>query len=248
MSRLSYRRLGRHGASRYAGALLATFLLLATESATPASGQLVDRGTFRILVDGREIGTEEFRIERRGTGDAQTTFASSRISLRDGREIVTLLRLVGPDLVLAEYSASETGADTTSVRLARSGEHLRAISTTKWGEKMRSYRARPATFVLDAGVAHHYFVFGRFAEDGTARQTLHAFSRGSEGLAAVVVMDAGQESIELGGESLEATRVDFSTGDGTGTVWFDGSGRLRLVRVTLADGSFVAEKVPDSGR
>lgn len=227
---------------RSAAVPAAACLLSLAGSATSVAGQLEDRGSFRILADGAEIGSEEFTIERRGTGDAQITIASSRITMRDGREIATLLRAVGPDLVLAEYAASEIGADTASVQLVRLGDQLRARSETKWGERIRTYTARPGTCVLDEGVAHHYFVLGRFAAGDAAQKTVHAFSRTSEGLESVEVVDAGQESIELGGERMEATRVEFSSGDGTGTAWFDGSGRL--IRVALPGGGLVFERVP----
>ena len=192
------------------------------------------------LVPGTRL--EEFTIERRGTGDAQITIASSRITMNDGREIATLLRAVGPDLVLAEYAASEIGADTASVQLVRLGDQLRARSETKWGERIRTYTARPGTCVLDEGVAHHYFVLGRFVAGGSVEKTVHAFSRATEGLESVKVLDAGQESIELGSERMEATRVEFHSGDGTGTAWFDGSGRL--MRVALPGGGLVFERAP----
>ena len=237
MSHLSVSALPGRSAAVFA----ATCLLSMAGSAAPVAGQLEDRGSFRILADGAEIGTEQFTIERRGTGDAQITIASSRITMRDGRDIATLLRLVGPGLVLSEYAASEIGADTTSVQLVRLGDQLRARSETKWGERVRTYTARPGTCVLDGGVAHHYFVLGRFAAGESVRRTVHAFSRAGDGLESVNVLDARQESIELGGERMEATRIDFSDGDGTGTVWFDGSGRL--MRVARPGGGLVFERV-----
>ena len=215
--------------------------MLVAGPALPVAGQLVDRGTFRILAGGREVGTEDFTIQRRGAGDAQTTYARGRVNMRDGRELETRLWMVGPELALVEYVANRTGADTASVELARTGEHFRALTTDQWGERMRSYRARPATFVLDEGVAHHYFVLGRFIAADSLLQTVHAYSRGAEDLEPMELLGAAQENIELGGEQLEVTRVSFSTGDGTGAAWFDGS--RRLVRVALPGGAVVAEIV-----
>ena len=221
-------------------ALALAFLFLAAGSAASVAGQLVDRGTFRILEDGREVGREEFTIQRLGTGDAQTTLARGAISMRDGRELETILQVVGPELILVEYSAKETGPDTASISLARAGDRFQARTMTEWGEKVRGYRARPATFVLDEGVAHHYFVLGRFTARDTIQQTLYAFSRVSEGLEPIVVLNAAPESLELGGERIEATRIQFGDGDGAGTAWFDGSGRL--MRVSLPGKGFVAER------
>ncbi len=220
-------------------------LLLAAAVFAPvhASGaaleaQLVDRGTFRILVNGREVGSEQFTIQRLGTGAARTTVARGTVSMHDGRRLDTLLEMVGPELFLAEYAARETGADTLSVTLSATGNRLRTRTTTGWGHRVRGYRARPATFVLDDGVAHHYFVLGEFTADDAAHSTLHVFSRVSEGLETVEVAGATPESIELGGERIEVTRIDFGSGDGAGSAWFDGSGRL--VRVSLPGRGFVA--------
>ena len=161
--------------------------------------------------------------------------------MRDGRVLETFLQMVGSERVLVEYRANRTGADPATVELARTGDHFRARTVDQWGERMRSYRARPATFVLDEGVAHHYFVLERFIADDSLQRTLHAFSRGAEDLEPMELLGATQENIELGGEQVEVTRVGFSTGDGTGAAWFDGS--RRLVRVSLPGGAVVAEIV-----
>lgn len=215
-------------------------------SGTMLAAQLVDRGAFRILADGREVGWEQFTIQRQGTGDARTTVARGTVSMRDGRTLDTLLELVGPGLILVEYAAEETGEDTLSVTVSRTGNRLRTRSTTSWGNKVRGYLARPATFVLDEGVAHHYFVLGEILAPGefdagdAVRRTLHVFSRASEGLEPVEVSGTAPGSIEIGGERIEATRIDFGGGDRAGSAWFDGSGRL--VRVSLPGRGFVAER------
>lgn len=204
------------------------------------SAQLVERGAFRIWIDGAEAGSEQFTIQRQGSGDAQTTEARSVISMHDGRRLDTLLEVVGPELAIVRYAAVETGADTLSVTLSRTGRRLRTRTTTEWGLRVRGYRARPGTFVLDEGVAHHYFVLGELTAEGPAGRTVHVFSRASEGIEPIEVSPPAPESIELGGERIEATRIDFGSGEGAGTVWFDGSGRL--VRVSLPGRGFVAER------
>ncbi len=221
------------------------FLVAAALAAGPVSGatltaQLVERGTFRIWVNGSEVGLEEFTIQRQGTGNAQTTEARSIVSMQDGRRLDTLLEVVGPELALVQYAALETGADTLSVTLSRTGNRLRTRTISDWGLKVRGYRARPSTFVFDEGVAHHYFVLGELAAEDSAGRTLYVFSRVSDGIVPIEVAGAAPESIELAGERIEATRIDFGTGDGAGSVWFDGSGSL--VRVSLPGRGFVAER------
>ena len=160
--------------------------------------------------------------------------------MRDGRRLETLLEVVGPELTLVQYAAVETGTDTMSVTLSRTGDRLRTQTITEWGLKRRGYRARRTTLVLDEGVAHHYFVLGELASQGAAGRTLHAFSRAREAIQPITVASPTAESIELGGERMEATRFDFGSGEAAGAAWFDGSGRL--VRVSLPGRGFLAER------
>lgn len=206
------------------------------------AAQVLERGTFRLWIDGTEAGSEQFTIQRQGTGGAQTTEARSIVSMRDGRRLDTHLEVVGPELTLVQYLAVETGPDTMSVTLSRTGDRLRTRTVTDWGLRVRGYRARPATFVFDEGVAHHYFVLAGFAAADAVGRTMHVFSRASDGIKPIEVTGTAPETIELGGERIEATRVDFGSGVAAGTVWFDGSGRL--VRVSLPGRGFVAERSP----
>ena len=159
--------------------------------------------------------------------------------MRDGRRLDTHL-VVGPEFTLDQYLAVETGPDTMSVTLSRTGDRLRTRTTTDWGLRVRGYRARPATFVFDEGVAHHYFVLVELAAGDSGGRTLHVFSRVSEGIKPIQVAGPTPETIVLDRERIEATRIDFGSGEAAGTAWFDGSGRL--VRVSLPGRGFVAER------
>lgn len=215
----------------------AVLALIAPEG---ARGQLVDRGAFRLSVDGAEVGTEEFTIQREGSGDAQVTLARGTIAMRDGRTVTTLLRLRGTAMILNEYSAIVTGADTLAVRVVRAGNRLRTRTEASRGEEERAYRARPSSVIFDERVAHHYFILGAL-EDGAAVHILAPLAEREEAAARLVT---GSETIQLGGERVATTRVRFGSGEGGGTVWFDGSGRL--VRVHLEGRGFLAERLPGS--
>ena len=206
-----------------------------------ADGQLVlDRGIFRLFVDGEEAGEEEFTIQRIGTGDAQATLARGTVTMNDGRTVVTVLRLESPAMLLNEYEAMVTGTDTLAVRVVRTGDRLRTRTVASWGEEMREYRARATTVLFDEGVAHHYFLLAQILERGGETASLHAFAPLSEREEAAARLSVGSETIMLEGERVEATRIGFGSGQGAGTAWFDGSGRL--VRVSLPARGFAAER------
>ncbi len=215
--------------------------ILAAALPVGAHGQLVlDRGTFRLFVDGEEAGAEEFTIQRIGTGDAQVTLARGTVTMNDGRTLVTVLRLESPAMVLNEYAAEVTGTDTRAVRVVRRGDRLRTRTVAPWGEEMREYRARATTVLFDEGVAHHYFLLGRFLDGSGETVRLHAFAPLSEREGTAAGLSVGSETIVIDGERVEATRIGFGSGRGAGTAWFDGSGRL--VRVSLPARGFAAER------
>ena len=210
-------------------------------AAAPAQafGQLVDRGTLALYIDGEEVGREEFTIQRVGTGDAQVTLATGSISLRDGRIVKTILRLVGTTMAFSEYeAASVSGADTLAVRVVRAGDRLRTRTVAPWGEEAWEYPARASTAILDDGVAHHYFLLAALLDAHSPATTIHSVAPLADMDELSGTPDVGPETIEVGGERVATTRIRlFAEGD-VRTAWFDGSGRL--VRVAVAASGFEA--------
>lgn len=225
-------------------AVFVTVALAAFSAWRPASGQLFDRGTFRLTVHGQEHGVEEFVIQRQGSGEALQTQARGKIVLRDGRTLATTLIASGPALVPSMYQLLVTGADTLEITLSRVGERFNALARGPWGEEAREYRASAHTLVLEDGVAHHYFLLGPYLQTGfTALRTL---SPASEGQMAAAGMEATPETVQVDGEAVESTKIRLVMPDGERLAWFDGSGRL--VRVALPARGFVAERVSGGAR
>lgn len=229
-------------------ALLRTLLLVAVSLAALllapwlAAAQLVDNGVFRLLVDGVEVGMEEFTIQRVGTGDAQRTFARGNVSMSDGRVLETVLQMVGPAMVLQAYRATLTGTDTAQVEFVRAGNRLQGTIVERQRERVREYRADPTTVIFEEGVAHHYFVLGLHTASGNPVATLHAFAPLSDRAEATTEIQAAPDALDLQGTTVETTRVLFGADDRAGAAWFDGSGRL--VRVELFAQGFVAVRLP----
>lgn len=228
---------------RPVGGLLAVVILTVLASTVHAAelrGQQLDRGRFRLFLDGSEVGTEDFTIQRIGSGEAQETLARGAVRMNDGRVITTILRTVGPAMAFSEYAAIVRGADTLEVRVVHAGDRLRRVTVAPWGEEEQEFRASPRTMIFDPGIAHHYFVVGGFLAGGTTETTLHAFEPRSGGKNWNAELDIGSETLMLEGEQVEATRVRIRSGGEIRTVWFDGSGRL--VRVEAPQDGFVAQR------
>ncbi len=239
--------MDRHISSRRplgsAGSLLTVAAVSVLASSFPSAhllGQQLDRGRFRLFLDGLEIGTEDFTIQRIGAGDAQETLARAAVRMNDGRVVTTILRTVGPSMAFSDYQAFVRGADTLEVRVLHAGNRLRRVTRAPWGEEEQEFRASPGTMIFDPGIAHHYFVLGGFLARETGDMTLHAFEPRSEREDWAADLQIGSETITLQGEQVAATRVRIVSGDQVRTVWFDGSGRL--VRVEVPTDGFVAQR------
>lgn len=205
--------------------------------ADPAfAGQAPDRGTFRISIDGREAGEEEFVVQRSGPG----TRARGTLVMRDGRTVTTFLDLVGPDLHLNVYQASASGPDTAAVYVAaRADGHLDSRMTGPWGEEAREYRARPSTVVLDDGMAHHYFVLASVLA-GSASNVLHVVAPLARREDHAMALEVVPDTIRIDGETIDATCVRIGTGESARSAWFDGGGRL--VQVAFPAQGFLAQR------
>ncbi|HEX7240996.1 MAG TPA: hypothetical protein VF263_12060, partial [Longimicrobiaceae bacterium] len=55
--------------------------LLLAAAPLGAQGTVADQGTFRVMVEGRAAGTEEFSIRQSGTGSNAETTATGRVEV-----------------------------------------------------------------------------------------------------------------------------------------------------------------------
>ena len=222
------------------GAAVAVFGSLCVASS--AVGQLVDRGEFRLSVNGVAVGTEEFVIQRSGSGAAQTTLARGTVSLTSGGSITTHLQVTGPSLSVFRYSVQVSGEGERTVNIARIGDRLQARTVAPWGEELREYRATATTLLLDRGIAHHHFLLGGLLD--APPSSVHTVAPLSEAEASLTGLQASTEVINVGGESMEVRKLSFESPTGSREAWFDASGRL--VRVANAATGFLAERTPSS--
>ncbi len=202
----------------------------------------LDEGTFRLLIDGREVGTETFAIRQSGTGDRAVVIAQGRIVLAgaDGSEQLTSsLQLAGSELRPAAYDLQVEGGDAERIAGRVAGGRFSARIVRPSGEQMREYLVSDGAVIADEGVAHqYYFLAQRVGAEGgrvpiiiprTSRQVWAEVSVG------------GSETVQVGGTSVSARRLDVRPqGGAAAQVWVDALGRV--LRVAIPSSSFVAER------
>lgn len=227
------------------GAPLAMALLLTAPGVAAAQGVVVDEGTFAVTLDGRPAGTEDFTIRRAGLNRDEAIFATATVEMRrEGgtQQLRLLLRATPTDGVPkcdgAEpcYQADVEGVGAMSLRLGLSGRRYVARILDAGGEEIREFPAAPGTRILEADVAHHYYLL-RDVPEGARAPTIGPRDRSH------VTLVAGpwtEERIQLGPNIVQARRVEFSAGEDRRIVWFDRLGRV--LRVSVPAKGYAAER------
>jgi hypothetical protein len=205
-----------------------------------AAQTTLDEGTFRLLIAGREVGSETFLIRQTGTGSEAVVIATGRVVLdttqtRDG--IDARLQLAGATLRPAAYDVMVQGGDTIRGRVAGNRFNARILSAT--GERMREYLVSEGALLADEGVAHHYYFLARQATQPTQRMALLVPREGRQVWATVTVSDP--ERVVVAGEAVMARRIVVAPVGGVERlVWADESGRV--LRVEIPERQYVAER------
>ena len=195
-----------------------------------AQSVVLDEGTFRITVDGKDVGTEEFTIRRSGIGDAATIIAHAVVSLSvsDGaRELRPVLEALPADGSASGYQLKISGAETTELSVNLAGRRYVSMLRSDVGEEEREFLARPQTRIIEPWVAHQYY-FLRDAPAGSQVPVIEPRSRRQLQLAAG---SPTEESIRVGPNQVTARKVTFSAGGDVRTIWFDQQGRVLRVDV-----------------
>lgn len=209
-------------------AALAVLLLL--PALASAQNVVLDQGTFRIWVDGREAGTEEFTIRRAGLGADATIIAHAVVSLtvpEGARELRPVLEALLPDGTASGYQLKISGSETTELSVNLAGRRYVSMLRSDVGEEEREFLARPETRIVEAWVAHQYY-FLRGVREGERAHVIEPRSRRQVQL---VVGVWSEEALTLGANVVQARKVALTSGDETRTVWFDQQGRVLRVDV-----------------
>ena len=217
--------------------------LLAT-AAFHAHGQQVvtlDEGSYRLIENGREVGTETFAISQRGTGDGTTIIARGRVTPGpSGRgETELQVQTAGTGLRPALYSITVTGGDDRTIRGQLEGRRMSATIESAAGQNLREYLVSEGAIVAEPMVAHHhYFVVARAARGGN-RLPLIIPSENRQVFATVEI--GSSESIRVAGQTVEARRVTVQPeGGDERVVWVDSENRV--LRFEVPSRNFVAER------
>jgi hypothetical protein len=221
---------------RFSAAALGLAAAAALAPGASAQSVLIDQGTFRLSLAGREIGRDSFNIQRTGAGEDARIFVRGWVDV-DRRRIESVVETTaGYGLTL--YQAKITGAETADVMASVAGRRLETTVRSPAGEQIREARAREGAVVLEENVPHHYFFVGVLAREGG---TLPVIVPRADPQASVEVQSIRSESVSVGGQQIDARRLTLSVGGVERRVWVDAQGRV--LRVEIPSTGFLAERL-----
>ena len=108
---------------------------LSSEPPEPTPRTALDEGSFRLLIDGREVGRETFSIRRAGSGPDAAIIAQGRVSLDAGP---------APEEVATKLEVSGVGLRPTAYELTVRGEESRRILGRVVGGRVSARIISPA--------------------------------------------------------------------------------------------------------
>jgi hypothetical protein len=229
----------RFALTTVAGLLLAG-LGLTAHAPLSAQSVVLDEGRFTVFIDGREAGSESFRIHRDGSGPEAVLVATAEVRLQaEGGTIEMRPSLrTGPDMVPQAYENKVSGARTAQVSGWLDGNRFVARTASAEGESQKEFRAGASTVVLEDRVAYLYYFTARGVQE--AGGSLMVVSPMSGEQYRLQVLSIEVEPYRLGREQLEARHVRLEGPNGVHELWLDDQDRV--LRVEIPHRSFRAER------
>ena len=217
--------------------------LLAAATTLPAQTVTLDEGSFRLSVNGKEVGTEIFSIRQNGSGPNAVIIAVGRIvadSDKGPQQLNSELQVAGGTLRPAAYEVRVQGAASEQIKGRVVGGRFSAQIVSPAGEMMREYLAGDGAVVVDEGVAHQYYFLARRADGKSTRMPVIIPRLNRQVIADIV--DGGPEKIAIAGRSFEARKYIVTPAGGPRReIWVDAEGRV--LRLEIPDRKYAAQRV-----
>ena len=218
--------------------------LLSLAAPLAAQGGSVDQGTFRIYVEGHEVGSEEFTITQSGTGGAAVTLATGRVDLRlptGSLRLQPRLRAQGVAADPAQYQVDVSGDAPQRIVGNIGAGRVSARVVTAAGEQLREYVATAGAVVLDDAIAHHYYFLAQRTHAGRVPVIVPRESR----QVMATVSNRGEESVQVAGKTARLFHLVVQPQGGVQTdVWVDALNRVIRVEIPARQYLAVRTELP----
>jgi hypothetical protein len=214
--------------------------LFALAIAVPLAAQAgaEDQGTFRITVNGRPAGTEEFSIRQSGAGSSAEVIATGRIRLTlptGSLELTPRLRATGLSANPISYEVTIGGDSPRKIVGTVGSGRFSAKIVSPSGEQLREYVASSGALILDDDVAHHYYFLAQRLRSGAVPILIPRENR----QVMATVANRGEEKLTIGGTAATVYHLVVTPANGGERhVWVDDLNRV--IRVEIPERGYAA--------
>lgn len=207
-------------------------------------GQTVtlDEGSYRILVNGKEVGTETFSIRQNGEGADAVIIAHGRVVLDSAgkeQDVSASLQLAGGTLRPMLYDLRQEGGRAERIAGRIMGGRFSARIMSAAGESMREYLVSQGAVIADDGIAHQYYFLARRVGNQSGRVPL-VIPRENRQVFAQVEVKA-PAPLSVAGQEMSARQLVVTPAGGVvREVWVDDAGRV--LRLEIPSRNLVFER------
>ncbi len=205
------------------------------------AGRVIDAGTFTVMVDGKNVGSETFKIEQRG-GNSFTT-SQVKVTTENARaEQVSELEMSSSGELL-HYSWKEIspGKAQSTVEPTANSLLQRIVMPDKKPVDL-PHMAPSTTFVLDDNfVTHRELLAWRYIAGCTVsgdKRSCPPMKLGvlvpAQHIMAVVNLEmVGTEKVMVNGAERDLTHIKLTTDDVEWGIWVDPADSFKVIRITI---------------
>lgn len=228
------RPLGRLRAVVAALCVMAPILVTRPPVQAQPTSDLLDVGSFTLLVDGQRVGREQFSVRRATTVEGAAIELRSESAAGEQRAAVRLeADSAGTPL---RYSIETRTGATVSLRLG--GQRVRGrfttLSRSVTGESAREYLLSAGALILeDEGIVQHtLLVRNRRMSPGDSLRIATLTPVQNRYGVLTLTLEATSDTVAIAGSRRVASRFRAVTASGeVRLVWSDADGRLLRVRI-----------------
>ena len=215
---------------------------LAATKPKEKENRVIDAGTFNVLVDGKKVGTETFKIEQRGSN----SFTTSQVKVAQGEakaEQTSELEMTSAgELVHYTWKEVSPGKAQSTVEVT-SGALLQRIVMPNGKKPVELPHMAPATtFILDDNFfTHRELLAWRYIASCTVsgdKRSCPPMKLGvlipAQHIMAVVNLEMiGSENIMVNGVERELTHIKLTTDETEWGIWVDPADSFKIVRIVI---------------
>lgn len=204
-------------------------------------GRVIDAGTFTVVVNGKKVGTETFKIEQRGND----SFTTSQVKVTEGdraEQSSELQMNSAGELVHYAWKEISPGKAQSTIDVTQGALMQRIVMPNGKKPVELPHMAPPSTFILDDNFfTHRELLTWRYLAGCTVsgdKRSCPPMKLGvlipAQHIMAVINLEmVGSEKVSINGVERELTHIKLMADDVEWGIWVDPADSFKIIRITI---------------